>query len=168
MMRESLFYTFLAIFAATAWVTLLGVTQRIRIERRYLNVLFTALLIELAGAVIGLFKTTDFFPTAAAGEVVNEPTLRDRLVGTRWMYSDSGGTPPSPWVLLRDGKLAIFFPTAPLAEFNSWEVTGPSNIVFRVGSSAAISEGIVTAASMSGTGSNRSGGTWTWKAELMR
>src|SRR6266699_1190592 len=56
-----LFYTFLIIFVLTAIVTLLGVLEVVPIEKGHLGLLLGAFLIELAAAVIGLFKRTDFF-----------------------------------------------------------------------------------------------------------
>jgi hypothetical protein len=59
--REILFYSFIAIFVATAVITLLGIAGRIKIQPRFLNRLFVALVLELVAAVIGLFVATDFF-----------------------------------------------------------------------------------------------------------
>src|SRR6266478_2726004 len=112
MLKETLFFTFLGIFAATACVTLLGVAQKLKIQSKYLTVLFTALLIELAGAVIGLFKATDFFPK----ETAITPSLRDELVGSRWMFTDKQVF--WPIVLLRDGKILVAG-NGPLPEYNS-------------------------------------------------
>ncbi len=60
-MKKHLFYTFLAIFAATAVITLLGITGVLRIERAYLTTLLTASLVELAAALIAIFRRTEFF-----------------------------------------------------------------------------------------------------------
>jgi len=60
-MKKNLYYIFLIVFSATALLTLLGITEVIFINELYLNGLFGALIIELVGAVIGLFKTTNFF-----------------------------------------------------------------------------------------------------------
>ncbi len=62
-----LFYVFVAIFIATAAVTLLGITKRISIDQEYLKPLFTALILEVVGAVIALFAGADFFGDTAAG-----------------------------------------------------------------------------------------------------
>jgi hypothetical protein len=58
---DALFYTFLVIFAATAVVTLLGVVKVLPIEQENLRWLLGAFLIELAGAVIALFRGAPFF-----------------------------------------------------------------------------------------------------------
>lgn len=58
---NALFYTFLVIFAATAVVTLLGVTGVFSIDSTQMNVLLGAFLVELAGAVIAIFKGAPFF-----------------------------------------------------------------------------------------------------------
>lgn len=60
-MKEVLFYVFLAIFVATAIITILGVIRKVDIKPNHLNVLFSALIIELVGSVIGLYKVTNFF-----------------------------------------------------------------------------------------------------------
>ena len=61
-MRQTvLFYCFIAIFVATAVVTLLGIIGIIRIPETLLNVLGVGLLVEIAGALVALFRRTDFF-----------------------------------------------------------------------------------------------------------
>lgn len=55
-MKKALFYAFLAIFVATAAVTLLGITGVVAIDEFYLRGLFAALLLELVAVVIGLFR----------------------------------------------------------------------------------------------------------------
>lgn len=60
-MKTHLFYTFLVIFGATAVITLLGVTNVITVREGYLTALVAAFLIELAGAVIAIFKSANFF-----------------------------------------------------------------------------------------------------------
>jgi hypothetical protein len=51
-----LFVVFVAIFVATAVITLLGIIERVRVQPRYLNALFTALILEVVGAVVVLFR----------------------------------------------------------------------------------------------------------------
>src|ERR1041385_251823 len=58
--RSVLFVTFIAIFVATAAITLLGIMDVIAIRDGYLKTLFTALILETVGAVITLFKSTSF------------------------------------------------------------------------------------------------------------
>ena len=60
-MKKHLFYTFLAIFVATAVVTLLGVTGVIHVSDGPLTALITAFLVESAGAVVAIFRKADFF-----------------------------------------------------------------------------------------------------------
>lgn len=60
-MKQHLFYTFLAIFVATAAIALLGITGALAIPDFYLKSLTAALLIELVGAVIVMYKKVDFF-----------------------------------------------------------------------------------------------------------
>lgn len=58
---DALFFTFLAIFAATAIVTLLGVIGVFYIRDDHLNWLLSAFLLELAGAVVQIFRDAPFF-----------------------------------------------------------------------------------------------------------
>jgi hypothetical protein len=74
-LKTHLFYTFLAIFAATSVVTLLGVTNVIPIHGGYLTALVTAFLLELAGAVIAIFKSANFF-ASEKGETTIDDDLR--------------------------------------------------------------------------------------------
>ena len=65
-MREAiLFYSFMVIFIVTAIVTLLGVVGRIAIPETQLNMLLGAFLVELAGAVVALYRRTNFFSTSS-------------------------------------------------------------------------------------------------------
>jgi len=60
--RESaLFYVVLLLFAVTGIVTILGLVQKVTIEKKYLNALFSALILELIAAVLYLFSNTNFF-----------------------------------------------------------------------------------------------------------
>lgn len=55
--KESiLFYSVIIIFVVTATVTILGIIQKVTIEKKYLNGLFTALILELVAAVIFMFS----------------------------------------------------------------------------------------------------------------
>ncbi len=54
--KNTLFIVFVAIFVISAIITLLGITGVLKIERRYLNTLFTSLIIGLVGAVISMFN----------------------------------------------------------------------------------------------------------------
>jgi hypothetical protein len=53
-----LFIVFIAIFVCTAIITLLGIIGRVKIQKGFLNKLFYCLIVELIGAVIGLFYAT--------------------------------------------------------------------------------------------------------------
>ncbi len=64
-MKLSLFAVVLVLFFATGIITLLGIVQRVKIEHKYLNKLFSVLILELAAAVIYLFGTTSFFSESA-------------------------------------------------------------------------------------------------------
>lgn len=69
-MKRILFYTFLAIFVLTALVTLSGLAGILKINEELLKILVIGLLIELAGAVVGLFVRTDFFSQDTAMELI--------------------------------------------------------------------------------------------------
>jgi hypothetical protein len=59
--ESTLFWIFIVIFSITAIVTLLGITGVIKnIKERYLNALFTALILEVVAAVVILFREVKF------------------------------------------------------------------------------------------------------------
>jgi hypothetical protein len=60
-MESALFYVVLFLFFCTGIVTLLGIVQKVSIEKKYLNRLFGAFILELVAAVLYLFSHTDFF-----------------------------------------------------------------------------------------------------------
>ncbi len=72
-MKKALFYTFLAIFVATAVVTLLGIAGILDIRETYLDKLFYALIVELVGSVIGVFRRASFFSGPARLSLVLLP-----------------------------------------------------------------------------------------------
>lgn len=80
-MKETLFWIFIAIFSLTAVITLLGITGVIKtIKEKYLNALFTALILEVVAAVLLLFRSTDFLnATAAEGPCLEEVISRSGL-----------------------------------------------------------------------------------------
>jgi hypothetical protein len=59
--RSALFFTFLAVFVITAMLTFVGIMGIRPIPERYLNVLFSALIVEVVAAVVGLYRSTDWF-----------------------------------------------------------------------------------------------------------
>lgn len=72
---QILFYIFIGIFGITAIITILGITGVIKtIHKKYLNALFTALIIEVIGAVIGVFKSADFFQEGKIPEKIYAAT----------------------------------------------------------------------------------------------
>jgi hypothetical protein len=70
-MKKALFYTFLAVFSATALVTLFGIIGVLQIDREYLTKLFYALIVESIAPVIALFKRTEFFENATDKNKLN-------------------------------------------------------------------------------------------------
>jgi hypothetical protein len=67
-MKKTLFYTFIAVFAATAFITLMGLVGVFEIEEHYLQKLFYLLTAEVIAPVIALFKKTNFFDESAGGQ----------------------------------------------------------------------------------------------------
>jgi hypothetical protein len=63
---NALFYTILGIFAATAVVTLLALIGFLHIDAANLKLLVTAFLIELAAAVLAIFKMAPFFKSSSS------------------------------------------------------------------------------------------------------
>ena len=61
MKKDLLFYTVLVIFAATAVVTLLGITDVLPIRENYLSKLFYILICESVVSVVAVFKRARFF-----------------------------------------------------------------------------------------------------------
>jgi hypothetical protein len=98
--KTILFVVFMLIFVATAAITLLGILGIISIEKNYLDALFAALLIELVGAVIALYRSANFFKAEPEEKNDLRPTVpepsREFFVG-RWRVDQdqgdrSGGT----------------------------------------------------------------------------
>src|ERR1041385_3460502 len=81
--RSVLFVTFVAIFVATAALTLLGITNVIPIRDGYLNTLFTSLILETVGAVIALFRSTSFTGGPSAADI-------KLITGAWWEIITSG------------------------------------------------------------------------------
>jgi len=57
-LAKMLFWTFLIIFVTTAAVTLLGLVGVLKIAPGYLQVLFAALILEVVGGIVSLFRVT--------------------------------------------------------------------------------------------------------------
>ena len=75
MEKQYLFYVFLGIFSLTAIITLLGITGILKsIKARYLNVLFSSLILEVIAAVVLLFNNTSFLE--------DKPLLSDLIYQT--------------------------------------------------------------------------------------
>jgi hypothetical protein len=88
-LKAHLFYTFLVIFAATSIVTLLGVTSVITIRDGYLTALVSAFLLELAGAVIAIFKSADFFKSETSQMTTEEEVWKSiRKLDSAFGYLD--------------------------------------------------------------------------------
>jgi hypothetical protein len=73
-MKTALFAVFLALFLATGVITLLGLINKVHIEKQYLSKLFFALILELTGAVLYLFAETDFYAVETEATVIPDST----------------------------------------------------------------------------------------------
>ncbi len=73
-----LFSVFILIFIATAVITLLGIIQKVNIKPGYLKALFAALILELIGATMGIFQTTDFYDSPE----ITAPSINSGIVKT--------------------------------------------------------------------------------------
>ena len=60
-MKTALFAVALLLFLATGVITLLAIIQKVSIDKKYLNALFGAFLLELTASVLLLFSGADFF-----------------------------------------------------------------------------------------------------------
>lgn len=58
-----MFFSFIAVFLATAWVTIGGLIGKLTVSAGYLKILVGALLVEVTGALILQFKTLDLTTT---------------------------------------------------------------------------------------------------------
>lgn len=134
-MRRALFYAFLAIFVATAVVTLLGIIGVVAIDDFYLKGLFGALLLELVGAIIGLFKGTDFFAQendkprpADLGPPkgrIDEPTRNQRVGRTINVSGVASGIPPQMQLWLAVEANGFVWPKRDITvdEANEWRAS---------------------------------------------
>lgn len=83
--QKALFWIFVAIFSVTAVITLLGITGVLKgIKEKYLNALFTALILEVIAAVIIVFRGFDFNPPKEhtgpdLGQIISKAGLASSL-----------------------------------------------------------------------------------------
>lgn len=70
-MRQVFFYTVLLIFVSTAVVTLLGLVGAVEINEKYFTALVGTFLLETGGAILMLFKKTDFFEVREQSEATD-------------------------------------------------------------------------------------------------
>ena len=79
---EVIVWTCVAVFVATAVITLLGITNKIIIDKTYLNALFTALILEIVAiGMVGF--TTNMKRNASATFVRVTFPISDISVGTQ-------------------------------------------------------------------------------------
>jgi uncharacterized membrane protein YecN with MAPEG domain len=78
--ETTLFWIFVAIFSITAVITLLGITGVIKtIKEKYLNALFTALILEVIAAVILLFQQVNLNDSNDYGPCLDDVVKRAGL-----------------------------------------------------------------------------------------
>ena len=100
--RTVLFKVFMAIFVATASITLLGVAGVIPIKEGYLNTLFTALVVELIGAVersdqdavAGIFGHYGLARCGGVGHGITQVTAGDGPLARTALRLVTGTKPP--------------------------------------------------------------------------
>jgi len=97
-MKKALYYSFLGIFIATALITLLGILNVIHIDGFYLKALMGAFLVEMAAALIAVFRKTDFFSEKNNSSIGSTVT---NMIGTFDRLSDEieaaiNNQPPPP------------------------------------------------------------------------
>src|ERR1035441_5597782 len=96
-MKKALFVTLLCIFVATATLTLMGISGQATIRDRYLVPLFTSLILEIVGVVIGFVKQPDFLSETLEKDLQKYKPAKDagRVLATLWKYQNihfAGGT----------------------------------------------------------------------------
>jgi hypothetical protein len=140
MFKTILFFIFIGIFAAAAVITLLGVAGKLQVRDAYLKALFSALLLGLVAAVIGLFKNFDFSeprqgPITRIADVTNKDlTLDEQMIGTVWFMRikdakiAAGTISDSSIIFLREGRFLIIYNDArlrsPAPAFTHWKLSG--------------------------------------------
>ena len=72
--KDILFLTFIFCFVVTFAVTIMGITDVIKIRDGYLNTLFAGMVMELVGAVIALFRGTSFSDDSASNRPHEDAT----------------------------------------------------------------------------------------------
>jgi len=108
-MKKHLFYTALAIFIATSAVTLAAIFRLVPIEEKYLDKLIWAFLIQLAAAIISLFRRTNFFSEEEKIRLESvEVAVAQTAPTTRRTLSHERSDPPSPGKAIDIDAVAYF------------------------------------------------------------
>lgn len=89
-MKKALFYTFLAVFAVTALITVMGIAGIMDIKEEYLSKLFYALIIESLAPIITLFKNTDFFSEKVKNSEIAMNTKKSIVILPKENFIRSG------------------------------------------------------------------------------
>jgi hypothetical protein len=71
-LKDIFFLTFLAVYAATAVVALLGLVQKIKIKDFYLRILVSCLIVDTAGSVIALWRATNFWNDINRKQIISQ------------------------------------------------------------------------------------------------
>lgn len=80
MEQQVLFWIFVTIFSATAIITLLGITNVIKIQSNFLTAMFSALILEVVAAIILMFNSFDF--TGESGQTNYVEILQKANINT--------------------------------------------------------------------------------------
>lgn len=81
MEQRILFWIFVVIFSATAAITLLGITNVLKINAEFLKTLFTAVILEVVAAIIVVFQSFDFNspPAVDLHQIIAEANISKKL-----------------------------------------------------------------------------------------
>ena len=90
-MKKALFYAFLLMCIGTAIVTLLGISNVVKIEKDYLKPLFYLVIIQLAGVVIAMYKSGDLLSEHPNKDLHKYRPSKDagRVLATLWTFQVS-------------------------------------------------------------------------------
>jgi len=90
-MKKALFYSFLLTSIGTVIVTLLGISNVVKIKNDYFKPLFFLVIIQLAGVVIALYKSGDLLSEHPNKDLHKYRPSKDagRVLATLWTFQMS-------------------------------------------------------------------------------
>ena len=89
--KKAVVYAFLLMFIGTAIVTLLGISNVVKIEKDYLKPLFYLVVIQFAGVVIAIYKSGDLLSEQPNKDLHKYRPSKDasRVLATLWTFQMS-------------------------------------------------------------------------------